>query len=257
MIASREGSLCLQSHFPYFVCSEQLPFLPAATPKLSLSPLHSRCLNNATLSFSPFLVVNSSERCLAALHLQEKNTSWLHRVSHFTDLAFPSSLHLWSGLSVPSLPSRGHCNILWKSLLHNHHTECPPLSIYCWPWGNKFFSKVHKRTIYPRKNQHGSKTTKKHHTELGQSPTPNPYSIDRDIQSLSSQGKIQYLDCSGRDLDLVESPHGAITVYKVGGSKLVQRFNALGSISRLSVEAAFVHVHGQGLLSCSRKDRFQ
>ncbi|KAK4811469.1 hypothetical protein QYF61_010348 [Mycteria americana] len=31
-----------------------------------------------------------------------------------------------------------------------------------------------------------------------------------------AEGKIQYLDCSGRDLDLMESPHGAITVYKGG-----------------------------------------
>lgn len=68
-------------------------------------------------------------------------------------------------------------------------------------------------------------------TEDWQSPAPNPYSTHIDMQfSFSLQCKVGYLDCSGRDLDLMESPHGAITVYKVGGSKLVQSFNTLGSI---------------------------
>lgn len=64
-----------------------------------------------------------------------------------------------------------------------------------------------------------------------------------------------YLDCSSWYLDLMEPPHGAITVNKVGWCKLVQSFNTLSGIPWLPVEATFVHVHGQGLLPCIRKER--
>ena len=172
MIAFREGSLCLQSHFPYFVCSEQLPFLPAATPKLSLSPFHSRCLSNAMLSFSPFLVVNSSERCLAVSYPQEESTSGFHGVAHFTDLPFPSNLHHWSGLPVPSLPSRGHCHTQWKSpILCNHHLECPPLPRY-YGLGEINSSVRSVREQFTLGNQCRNKTTwdqKRHHSRLGKS----------------------------------------------------------------------------------------
>lgn len=66
--------------------------------------------------------------------------------------------------------------------------------------------------------------------------------------------KDTYLDGIGRDLDLMEFPHGAISVNEVGGGQLVQGLHILSGVDQLSVQLVLGHVHGQCLLTY-REDR--
>lgn len=260
MIAFREGSLCLQSHFPYFVCSEQLPLLPAPTPKLSLSPFHSRCLSNATLIFFTFSCSEFTWEMFSWLRAARRKYFWgtwgcpVHRPA--LPLLFP--LLIWVICSFSpfqrSLPhTMVFCHLPYKTITMNSHIF-PDIT-----GPGEISSSVRSlpeqltlgKSVWEQNNLSSRKILHWTGEALSQVPTLLAWEYD----PFPSWSKTRYLNCSGRDLDLVESPHGAITVYEVGGSKLVQGFNALGGVSWLPVEAAFVHVHGQGLLSCGGKKR--
>lgn len=60
------------------------------------------------------------------------------------------------------------------------------------------------------------------------------------------------LDGIGGDLDLVQLPHGAVTLDKVGRGQLMKGFDVLSSVGKLPVQLVFGQVHRQSLLSCGK-----
>lgn len=66
-----------------------------------------------------------------------------------------------------------------------------------------------------------------------------------------------HLDGVGGDLDLVQLPHGAVTVDEVGRGQLMQGLHILRGVGQLPVQLVLGQVHGQRLLPWKQRSNIE